>query len=117
MPPTARASFTPAVSYIDYASSVEDILALCMTGFPSFEATSSHRRTLIYLGPRQVREPGERRPSLMTAAQVTDMASKAGIQINALSTPSRGRRCPSVDLEIIRRPILLARGQAGSAQR
>ena len=55
----SAASFSPAVSYIDYASSVEDILALCMTGFPSFEDQSSHRRSLIYLGPGQVREPGE----------------------------------------------------------
>lgn len=83
------ASFTPAVSYVDYASSVEDILALCMTGFPSFDSTSSHRRTLIYLGSGQLREAGETRPSLLTADQVNSMASKAGIQINALSTSSR----------------------------
>ena len=45
--------------YVDYAPSVEDILALCMTGFPSFDSTSSHRRSLIYLGSGQLREPGE----------------------------------------------------------
>jgi len=83
------ASFTPAVSYVDYASSVEDILALCMTGFPSFDSTSSHRRSLIYLGSGQLREAEEARPSLLTAEQVSGMASKAGIQINALSTSSR----------------------------
>ncbi|HEX2284538.1 MAG TPA: hypothetical protein VHI10_06880, partial [Mycobacterium sp.] len=37
------ASFSPAVSYVDYAPSVADILSLCMTGFPSFESSSSHR--------------------------------------------------------------------------
>ena len=35
---TNTASFSPAVSYVDYAPSVEDILALCMTGFPSFDS-------------------------------------------------------------------------------
>ncbi len=83
------ASFTPAVSYVDYASSVEDVLALCMTGFPSFDSTSSHRRSLIYLGSGQLRQADETRPSLLTAEQVTAMANKAGIQINAISTSSR----------------------------
>jgi len=82
-------SFTPAVNYVDYASSVEDVLALCMTGFPSFESTSSHRRSLIYLGSGQLRGADETRPSLLTADQISAMASKAGIQINALSTSSR----------------------------
>ena len=83
------ASFTPAVSYVDYASSVEDVLALCMTGFPSFDSTSSHRRSLIYLGSGQLRQADETRPSLLSADQVSAMASKAGIQINAVSTSSR----------------------------
>lgn len=83
------ASFSPAVSYVDYASSVEDILALCMTGFPSFDSKSSQRRSLIYLGPGQTRDPEEARPSLLTAEQVSSMASDAGIQINALSPSSR----------------------------
>ncbi len=83
------ASFAPAVSYVDYASSVEDILALCMTGFPSFDSASSHRRSLIYLGPGQIRAPDEARRSLLTAEQVSAMAKNSGIQINAVSTSSR----------------------------
>lgn len=83
------ASFSPAVSYVDYAPSVEDILALCMTGFPSFDSTSSHRRSLIYLGSGQIRDAQEARRSLLTVDQVAGMASKSGIQINALSTSSR----------------------------
>lgn len=82
-------SFSPAVSYVDYAPSAEDILALCMTGFPSFDAKSPQRRSLIYLGPGQIREPGEPRRSLLTAAHVASMASDAGIQINALSPSGR----------------------------
>jgi hypothetical protein len=87
--PVDTASFSPAVSYVDYASSVEDVLALCITGFPSFDSKSTHRRTLIYLGPGQTREPDEARPSLLTADQVSKMASDAGIQINALSPSNR----------------------------
>lgn len=83
------AAFSPAVSYVDYAPSVEDVLALCMTGFPSFDSTSAQRRSLIYLGPGQIREPGEPRRSLLTAAQVASMASDAGIQINTLSPSGR----------------------------
>lgn len=83
------ASFSPAVSYVDYAPSVEDILALCMTGFPSFDSASSHRRSLIYLGPGQIREPGEARRSLLTADQVSAMATDAGIQIDTLTATSR----------------------------
>jgi len=60
-----------------------------MTGFPSFDTTSSHRRSLVYLGSGQLRQADETRPSLLTAEQVSAMASKAGIQINALSTSSR----------------------------
>ncbi len=91
------ASFSPAVSYVDYAPSVEDTLALCMTGFPSFDSKSSHRRSLIYLGPGQIRAPGEARRSLLTAAQVSSMASDAGIQVNALSSPgSNAGALPSI---------------------
>jgi hypothetical protein len=83
------ASFSPAVSYVDYAPSVEDILALCMTGFPSFDSTSTHRRSLIYLGPGEIRGAQEERRSLLTADQVSSMARDAGVQINALSSSSR----------------------------
>ncbi len=83
------ASFSPAVSYVDYAPSVEDILALCMTGFPSFDSKSPQRRTLIYLGPGQTRNPDEARRSLLSAEQVSAMASDGGIQINALNPLSR----------------------------
>jgi hypothetical protein len=77
------------VAYADYAASVEDILALCMTGFPSFDSKSSHRRSLIYFGPGQIRNPDEVRRSLLTAEQVSSMASNAGIQINALRPSDR----------------------------
>lgn len=81
------ASFSPELPYVDYAPSMEDVLALCMTGFPSFEQKSTHRRSLIYLGPSAIRQPGETRPSLFTEQRVVDMAARTGIQINAV-TPS-----------------------------
>ena len=86
---TNTASFSPAVSYVDYAPSVEDILALCMTGFPSFDSKSSHRRSLIYLGPGQIRDPVEPRRSPLTPDQVSARAGDAGIQINVLSSSNR----------------------------
>jgi hypothetical protein len=79
------ASFSPPVSYVDYAPSVEDVLALCMTGFPSFQEKSTHRRSLIYLGPTMIRRPGETRPSLFTDQRAIDMATAAGIQINVVT--------------------------------
>ncbi len=85
------AEFAPAVSYVDYAPSVDDVLALCMTGFPSFEQKSTHRRTLIYLGPSSIRAPDETRPALFVDQRVTEMANQAGIQINAITTSPRGR--------------------------
>ena len=85
------AAFAPPVSYVDYAPSVDDVLALCMTGFPSFEEKSTHRRSLTYLGPSSIRAPGEARPALFVSQRVTDMAKQAGIQINAITTSPRGR--------------------------
>jgi hypothetical protein len=79
------AAFSPSVSYVDYAPSVEDILALCMTGFPAFEHKSTHRRSLIYLGPSTMRGPQETRPSLLTDQRTTEMAVNAGIQINVVN--------------------------------
>ncbi|MCV7220467.1 hypothetical protein [Mycolicibacterium elephantis] len=86
----AAASFSPAVSYLDYAPSVADLLALCITGFPSFGAPSPHRRSLIYLGPGELRAPGETRAALFDHQQVTDMAAEAGIQVNLLATSPGG---------------------------
>jgi hypothetical protein len=84
------ADFAPAVSYTDYAPSVADILALCMTGFPSFGDKSDRRRSLIYLGPGVIRDGDESRPALFTDQGVTDMAHQAGVQINAIATSPRG---------------------------
>lgn len=90
----ARASptaprFSAPVEYDDYAPTVADVLALCLTGFPGFEAESDTRRSLIYLGPGALRSPDDTRPSLYTDAQVTEMAQQAGVQVNAIATPGR----------------------------
>jgi hypothetical protein len=83
------ARFSPAVSYVDYAPSTADLLALCMTGFPSFEAQSTHRRSVIYLGPGELRARDETRATLFTDQRVKDMATEAGVQINALVPSSQ----------------------------
>ena len=64
------ARWTPAVSYVDYAGGVEDVMALCLTGFPSFDQEAAQRRSLIYVGPGSRRAPGETRPTLFTADAV-----------------------------------------------
>ncbi len=81
-------AFAPAVSYVDYAESVEDVLGLCITGFPGFDKPSAQRRSLIYVGPGALESPRDGRPSLFTAAQIEDMARHADIQVNALVTGS-----------------------------
>ncbi len=82
------ADFVSPVSYVDYAEGVDDLLALCLTGFPGFGEKSDERRSLIYVGPDSLRAPDDPRPSLFTADRVRDMASAAGVQVNALITGS-----------------------------
>ena len=77
--------FSRPIDYTDYAQSTEDVLALCMAGFPSFEDKSTRRRSLIYLGYTDFRGSGEQRPSLFSTQQIKDMASKAGVQINGIA--------------------------------
>jgi hypothetical protein len=80
------AAFSPALSYSDYAESVEDQLALCLTGFPDFDHTAAQRRSLIYVGPGQSPSPDDPRPALFTADRVKDVALAAGVQVNVLAT-------------------------------
>lgn len=77
--------FSREVSYVDYTRSVQDILALCMTGFPSFEDKSTRRRSLIYLGYSNFRDSDDARRSLFSDQQIKDMATQAGIQINVIN--------------------------------
>lgn len=80
--------FSPAVSYVDYAESVDDLLALCLTGFPSFDQQAPQRRSLIYVGPGGIRAPDDARPSLFTADAVKELVVAADVQVNALVTDS-----------------------------
>ncbi len=82
------ATWSPAVSYADYAGSVEDLLALCLTGFPSFDKKTAQRRSLIYLGPGSRTEAGG--SQLFTADDVRDLATTAGVQVNAVITGANG---------------------------
>lgn len=80
--------FVAPVSYVDYAESVEDVLALCLTGFPSFDEKSPQRRSLIYVGPQSL--PGSAQSQLFTEQHVRDMAATAGVQVNVLATDAGG---------------------------
>ena len=76
--------FAPAVTYADYDESVEDQIALCLTGFPQFDRSVPQRRSLIYVGPGELRTPDDQRPTLFTGAQVKELASTAAVQVDAL---------------------------------
>lgn len=76
--------FASAVTYSDYAESVEDQLALCLTGFPKFDQQVPQRRSVIYVGPGELRTPADQRPALFTGARVKELASTAGVQVDAL---------------------------------
>jgi hypothetical protein len=76
----------PQTSYEDYAESVEDLLALCVTGFPDFNQKAMQRRSLIFIGPGQLRTAGDPRPALFTTDHVRDLALAAGVQVNILIT-------------------------------
>ncbi|SEH49179.1 hypothetical protein SAMN04489835_0462 [Mycolicibacterium rutilum] len=78
------AAFTAPVTYADYAPTAADALALCLTGFPADDAPGDRRRSLIYLGPGDLRAPDDPRPSLFTDDQVTELARERGVQVNAL---------------------------------
>lgn len=78
------AAFAAPVTYVDYAPSAADVLALCAAGFPVDEPPDERRRSIVYLGPGELRVPDEGRPSLFTEQQVGDMARERGIQVNAL---------------------------------
>jgi hypothetical protein len=81
-----RDGFVAPVSYVDYAEGAEDLLALCLTGFPSFDQRPAQRRSVIYVGPDAGGTPDERRPALFTADRVKEMARTAGVQVNVIVT-------------------------------
>jgi len=80
------ASFFPAVPYTDYAPSVNDVLALCLSGFPPAEQPSTKRRSLIYLGPSVLRAVGEQRAALFTDGVLRTLAERTAVQINVVDT-------------------------------
>lgn len=80
------ASFAPRVPYTDYAVSVNDVLALCLSGFPSAERRGTGRRSVIYLGPSDLRAAGEQRVALFNDVSVRALAERAGAQVNVIDT-------------------------------
>ncbi|MEE6138800.1 hypothetical protein SKC41_21030 [Mycobacterium sp. 050128] len=77
-------SFSPPVPYTDYAPSVNDVIALCLSGFPANEQHGPHRRSVIYLGPSELRAAGESRASLFTDNAVRELAQRTGAQVNVV---------------------------------
>lgn len=90
-------SFARAVTYVNYAPSVEDALALCMAGFPGFENPSEHRRQLVYLGYSRWRDGDETRSSLYDQGQIQAMAQRGGIQLNVISRADVAENSPEAN--------------------
>lgn len=84
------ADFVTPVRYVDYAVSAQDTLAMCLTGFVPFDEPAPQRRSIIYIGPGAFQDAGADQ-SLFTAEQLSDMATTAGVQVNALYTSSGGQ--------------------------
>lgn len=72
------------VTYTDYATSVEDVLAMCLTGFPDFAAPAASPRSLIYVGPGTLGASDDPRPHLFTGDRLRDMAAAGRVQVNAI---------------------------------
>ncbi|MCX2712879.1 hypothetical protein [Mycolicibacterium sp. J2] len=72
------------VSYTDYAADVDDVLAMCLTGFPDFGEPAANPRSLIYVGPGALRRPGDPRGRLFSADRVRELADTAAVQVNAV---------------------------------
>lgn len=83
-------TWAPAVSYVNYAGGVEDVLAMCLAGFPSSDEEPEQRRSLIYVGPGSLRAPDETRPTLFTADAVRDLAEDGDVQVNVVMTDDTG---------------------------
>lgn len=82
---TARAAeFSRSLDYTDYTRSVEDVLALCLSGFPETGNVTGQRRQLVYLGYSASGDPADPRPSLFTADAVRQLAQDADVQINVI---------------------------------
>ncbi|MFA5708079.1 hypothetical protein [Mycolicibacterium sp.] len=81
----AAVSPVSPVSYVDYAPTVEDVVALCLTGFPSFEEPTGQRRSLVYVGPGSFGAAGTT-PSLFSAERLRELATTAGVQVNVVYT-------------------------------
>lgn len=76
--------FVAPVSYVDYTPVAEDLLAMCLTGFPAFDQAPAQRRSVIYVGP----DADGSKPGLFTAGRVTELARTAGVQVNVVLTGS-----------------------------
>jgi len=76
--------FVAPVSYDDYTQSAQDLLAMCLTGFPAFDQPPTQRRSMIYVGP----DADGRGPALFTADKVRDLARTGGVQVNVVLTGS-----------------------------
>ncbi|UCZ58085.1 vWA domain-containing protein [Mycolicibacterium phocaicum] len=73
--------FVAPVRYTGYTPNADDLLALCMTGFPPAAGSSTPRRSLIYVGPDASNDAAGR---LFTGTALRELARNNKIQVNAI---------------------------------
>ena len=78
----SRSDAAEAVAYSDYAPTIDDLIALCITGFPDFEQPAAQRRSVVYIGPARL--AGD--DALFDADRLRLLATGAGVQVNAVVT-------------------------------
>lgn len=110
----AATGFAPAVAYANYAPHVDDVLALCITGFPGFEAVGAQRRSLVYLGPGTL--PGDDRPAVFDAERLRDLVRAAGVQVNVVTSDPPNPGLADLAAATGGRSYRLASGVAGALQ-
>ncbi|KAA0102319.1 hypothetical protein CIW49_03130 [Mycolicibacterium sp. P1-18] len=77
------APLSAAVTYVDYTANLDDLLTLCLTGFPGFEQPAAQRRSLIYVGPDSAPAGN---PALFSPDRLRELAVTGAVQVNAVVT-------------------------------
>ena len=100
--------FAPEVPYADYTGSVEDLLALCLTGFPGFEPLVRNA-VRSSTSARETSEVQVTRSPRFDTDRVRAMAQAAAAQVNVVltgpaATNSRRWRATPGDARFPRRP-------------
>ena len=80
------AAFSAPVSYVDYTANVDDLLTLCLTGFPDFDQSHGATPFADLRRPRRCAHPAIRARRCSPPTGCRDLATTGGVQVNAVIT-------------------------------